>query len=490
MSSEIYDAIIVGSGISGLAAAKWLKDNNLSKVLVLEARNRVGGRTYTKRDPKVNWVDLGGSYVGPTQDHLLRIAKELGVETFLVNEVEDLVYFKNEKRYTFRYNELPALENGGQEELAKLLIRLDELGENISIREPWTSPNAVELDSMTFKEFLDKEFSCKGVRDFGHLVHNAFLAAGAHECSLLFMVWYIKQAFGTRRIFSTTNGGQERKFHGGSQLISEGLAEKIGRENIRFGSAVNRIDHHDDYVMVSTLDNQVFKSRHVIIAMSPCLIPSIYFEPALDPLKAQLYQRMPMGSVIKTIVYYEKAWWKDLNMCGTLMVDGDGDEEESPVEYTFDDSKPDGSKPAIMGFILASRARKLRNLTPEERCDRICKSYAKGFGSDEALRFVHYEECDWQAQQFSSGCYTGVCPPGVVTAYWPYLRKPHGRVFFAGTETATVWSGYMNGAVEAGERAAREVLAERGLIKRDEIWRDEPESKDLPHKPFEDIVFK
>lgn len=64
-------------------------------MLVLEARDRVGGRTYTKRDPKVDWVDLGGSYVGPTQDHLLRIAKELGIKTFLVNEVEDIVYFKN-----------------------------------------------------------------------------------------------------------------------------------------------------------------------------------------------------------------------------------------------------------------------------------------------------------------------------------------------------------------------------------------------------------
>ncbi len=220
------------------------------------------------------------------------------------------------KRYTFQYNGLPKLENGGQEGLATLLIRLDELGENISIREPWTSPNAVELDAITFKEFLDKEFDNEAVRAFGHLIHNAFLAAGAHECSLLFVVWYIKQAFGTRRIFSTTNGGQERKFQGGSQLISDGLADKIGRENIRFVKVVNRIEQRGDCVTVSTIDGEAFKAQHVIIAMSPCLISGIYFEPALDPLKAQLYQRMPMGSVIKTIVYYERAWWKDLNMCG------------------------------------------------------------------------------------------------------------------------------------------------------------------------------
>lgn len=211
---------------------------------------------------------------------------------------------------------MPNLENGGQEQLVKLLNRLDELGENVSIREPWTSPNAAELDSITFKEFLDKEFDCEGARDFGHLIHNAFLAAGSHECSLLFVIWYIKQAFGTRRIFSTTNGGQERKFNGGSQLISEGLADRIGRENIRFSKVVNKIEQHGDRVTVSTIDNHVFNTKHVILALSPCLIAGIYFEPALNPLKAQLYQRMPMGSVIKTIVYYEKSWWRDLNMCG------------------------------------------------------------------------------------------------------------------------------------------------------------------------------
>lgn len=200
--------------------------------------------------------------------------------------------------------------------MVKLLVRLDELGENISIREPWTAPNAVELDSITFKEFLDKEFECEAVRDFGRLIHNSFLAAGAHECSLLFVVWYIKQAFGTRRIFSTTNGGQERKFQGGSQLISEGLADKIGRENIQFSKIVNKIEQHGNCVTVSTIDNEVFQAHHVILALSPCLISGIYFEPSLDPLKAQLYQRMPMGSVIKTIVYYEKTWWRDLNMCG------------------------------------------------------------------------------------------------------------------------------------------------------------------------------
>ena len=204
----------------------------------------------------------------------------------------------------------------------------------------------------------------------------------------MFVIWYIKQAFGTRRIFSTTNGAQERKFIGGSQLVSEGLADRIGLERIQFNTIVSKVvrDDKNKTLQVTTTNNNTYTAKNVIVAISPTLISGIHFEPELDPLKAQLYQRMPMGSVIKTMVYYEKPWWRDLNMCGTIMIDGDGNEDDNPVEWTFDDTKPDGSKPAIVGFILANRARRLRNLSPEERRDRICKSYARGFGSDKALR--------------------------------------------------------------------------------------------------------
>ncbi|XP_010837722.1 PREDICTED: amine oxidase [flavin-containing] B-like [Bison bison bison] len=150
--------------------------------------------------------------------------------------------------------------------------------------------------------------------------------------------------------------------------------------------------------------------------------------------------------------------------------------EEAPVAYALDDTKPDGSYPAIIGFILAHKARKLARLTKEERLKKLCDLYAKVLGSQEALHPVHYEEKNWCEEQYSGGCYTSYFPPGIMTQYGRVLRQPVGRIYFAGTETATHWSGYMEGAVEAGERAAREILHAMGKIPEDEIWLPEPES--------------
>lgn len=168
-------------------------------------------------------------------------------------------------------------------------------------------------------------------------------------------------------------------------------------------------------------------------------------------------------------------------MCGSAAIN----DESSLIGFTLDDVKADGSHPALMGFILAEKARKLAELTREERKQRIAQIYSKVFNSEEALYPIHYEEKDWADDQYAGGCYTAMLPPGFLTIFGKYLRRPIGRLFFAGTETATVWSGYMEGAVQAGERAAREILFDMGKIKEDEIWQDEPEDKEIKPRPFE-----
>lgn len=156
------------------------------------------------------------------------------------------------------------------------------------------------------------------------------------------------------------------------------------------------------------------------------------------------------------------------------------EDEEAPISITLDDTKPDESVPAIMGFILARKADRLAKLHKEIRKKKICELYAKVLGSQEALEPVHYEEKNWCEEQYSGGCYTAYFPPGIMTQYGRVIRQPVGRIYFAGTETATQWSGYMEGAVEAGERAAREVLNALGKVAKEDIWVQEPECKDVP----------
>lgn len=180
-----------------------------------------------------------------------------------------------------------------EEEIKKLYQILDDLGADIPVREPWAAPRAKELDALTFADFLRNEFSTNFMQDFGKLVHNVFLASAAHECSLLFFLWYVKQAFGAKRIFSTTHGAQERKFVGGSGQISEKLARWIGDDKVLLNKPVRTVLQtwgKRNTVKVVTLDGTEYVAGHVIMALSPTLVGKVHFEPALHPMKAQVRQ--------------------------------------------------------------------------------------------------------------------------------------------------------------------------------------------------------
>lgn len=346
---------------------------------------------------------------------------------------------------------------------------------------PWSCPHASDWDQMTFKEFIEQNCATNEIEQLGKLLIKAYLGAGVHEVSLLSVLWYIKQCKGTKRFFSGSNGGQERKFEGGSQQISERLAEYCGHSRVLTNKPVTLIKQCDGYVEVKTLDGSTYCSHYLVIAMSPAMMAKFHFEPPLPPAKNHLIQKFPMGCVIKTVVYYERPFWREMGYSGNLLIEDD--DQDFPIE-TFDDTKSDGTVAAIVGFVLADKTRMV-DLSPEQRRDKICRCYAKVFGTTEALKSVHYEEINWMSEAYSGGCYTGICPPGLLTMYGPVLRESVGRMFFAGTETATQWSGYMNGAVEAGERAAREVLHAMGKISADEINRVEPENQEVRALPFE-----
>ncbi|XP_048192472.1 amine oxidase [flavin-containing] B [Perognathus longimembris pacificus] len=477
MSSKC-DVVVVGGGISGMAAAKLLHDSGLN-VVVLEARDRVGGRTYTVRNQKVKYVDLGGSYVGPTQNRILRLAKDLGLETYKVNEVERLIHHIKGKSYPFRGPFPPVWNPVAYLDHNNLWRTMDIMGEEIPSDAPWKAPLAEVWDHMTMEELLNKICWTKSAKQLATLFVNLCVTAETHEVSALWFLWYVKQCGGTTRIISTTNGGQERKFVGGSGQVSERIMELLG-DRVKLERPVIRIDQTGEKVIVETLNHEMYEAKYVISAIPPTLGMKIHFSPPLPMMRNQLITRVPLGSVIKCMVYYKEPFWRKKDFCGTMVIEG----EDAPIAYTLDDTKPDGSCAAIMGFILAHKARKLARLTKEERLKKLCELYAKVLGSEEALQPVHYEEKNWCEEQYSGGCYTTYFPPGIMTQYGRVLRQPVGKIFFAGTETAAHWSGYMEGAVEAGERSAREILHAMGKIPEDEIWQPEPESVDVPALPI------
>uniref|UniRef100_A0A8C0FSK6 Amine oxidase n=1 Tax=Bubo bubo TaxID=30461 RepID=A0A8C0FSK6_BUBBB len=437
-----------------LSAAKLLTESGLNVVL-LEANDRVGGRTFTVRNKQVKYVDLGGAYVGPTQNRLLRLSKELGIETYKVNEVEHLIHHVKGKSYPFKGPFPPMWNPLAYLDYNNLWRTMDEMGKEIPSEAPWKAPHAEEWDKMTMQDFIDKICWTNAAKSFATLFVNVDVTSEPHEVSALWFLWYVKQCGGTTRIFSTTNGGQERKFVGGSGQISEKIMERLGGR-VKLRKPVIRIDQSGESVIVETLDHELYEGKYVISAIPPALGLKIHFNPPLPPMRNQLINRIPMGSVIKCIVYYTETFWRKKGYCGTMIIE----DEDAAIGLTLDDTKPDGSFPLPRDFVLS-----LSELSS-------------------VLQPVHYEEKNWCEEQYSGGCYTAYFPPGIMTQYGRIIRQPIGRIYFAGTETATEWSGYMEGAVQAGERAAREILFAMRKIPDSEIWKPEPESVDVPALPI------
>ncbi|XP_038642899.1 amine oxidase [flavin-containing] A-like isoform X1 [Scyliorhinus canicula] len=467
----MYEAIVLGAGISGLSAARLLRQAGLN-VLVLEARDRVGGRTHTLHDPHFGYSDVGGAYVGPMQNRILGLAAELGVETYLV---DDNLYSLAETQGSVRrfHGTVPPVYNPiGFLDLNNAFRTLDKMADEIPREAPWKHSSAEQLDSMTAKELIERMAWAESTRNTFNIFVRMVFCVEAHEISALSLLCMIKCGYGIERISNIAGGAQERKFIGGAQTISERLADRIGRDRVRLGSPVVRVEEEADGVSVTCEGGESFEGMFAISAVPHAILQKISFLPPLPAMKSQLIQRMPMGSVIKTVVFYQTAFWKERGFSGCSVSD------TGTVDCSIDDTKPDGSHPAIMGFIVSDKARRMSLDTPEQRKESVCKHYAKIFKMKEFLDPKDYIEKNWMEEAYSGGGFSNTFGPGVLTSFGEALLQPVGRIHFAGTELATEWTGYMDGAVQAGERAAREVLHRLG--KTDPIEQELPSPAAAP----------
>ncbi|MBA3826268.1 MAG: FAD-dependent oxidoreductase, partial [Ktedonobacterales bacterium] len=200
----------------------------------------------------------------------------------------------------------------------------------------------------------------------------------------------------------------------------------------------------------------VVQARAAIIALPPPLAGRLRYRPALPALRDQLTQRTPMGTITKVHCLYPTPFWRDAGYSGQVT------NYHGVLGTVFDNSPADGAVGVLLGFIEGDVAREWGSRTREERRVAIVAELTDYFGAA-AAHPTEYIEQSWADEEYSRGCYGSFMPPGVWTGFGPALRAPIGRLFWAGTETATEWSGYMDGALQSGERAAHESLAALGL---------------------------
>jgi monoamine oxidase len=453
------DVLVIGAGLAGLAAARDVVAAGKSAI-VLEARKRVGGRTLNQPIGGGEVIEIGGQWIGPTQDVLAKLAEDVGVETYKTYNEGDNVYYRNGVLLPYStstpvFGAVPP-DPSGAADAQQAIVRLDDMASQVPRDAPWTAPNAHEWDSQTVESWKQGNLTTDNGKFLLDVGIEAVFAAEPRDLSLLFLLFYIASAGnedtpGTfERLINTAGGAQESRFVGGSQLVSIRMAKELGRRVVLRAPA-RRIVSSSGGVQVHSDRGQLFKGKHVIVAMAPSLAGRIRYEPALPALRDQLTQRMPNGSVIKCEAVYDKPFWRDDGLTGQAVSDAE------PVRITFDNTPKDGSPGVLLGFIEGSAARAYGPKAASERRTAVLNNFATYFG-DKALKPTAYYEKNWSADAWTRGCYTGYLPPGALLDFGTALRKPTGRIHWAGTETATIWAGYMDGAVRSGQRAAKEVL--------------------------------
>lgn len=448
--SDRCDVVVVGAGLAGLALARHLDEIGAS-VRVIEARDRVGGRTLTRTVADVAF-DLGGQWVGPTQRRIASLCRALGVETFPQHAEGTKVLDVGGAISHYR-GHIPDLGLFGLIEVERGLRRLDGMARRVPLDAPALAHRAAEWDGATVASFAQRHLRHDRARAAFDAAVRIVFGAEPSELSLLYFLFYLNAAGGMRRLVEVAGGAQERRLVGGAQQLAERLAAPLG-DRVTLSSPVHRVEQRSDEVVVHT-EGGAFAARRVVIAIPPHLAGRIRYEPALPAARDQVLQRWAMGATVKVVVAYDAPFWRHDGLSGEAVCAG------GPLSCTFDATSHDGALPALVGFVVGHHARRFGARPLEER-RQIVLGELERLVHAPARRAVAYLDQDWASEPFTGGCPVATLPTGALTGLSHAWRAPVGHIHWAGTETARHWNGYLEGALESAERVASEVLASLG----------------------------
>ncbi|MFI5564389.1 flavin monoamine oxidase family protein [Amycolatopsis japonica] len=447
-NSISVDVVVVGAGFAGLTAAEQLASRGVS-VRVVEGRDRVGGRSYSGEVAGVE-VDLGATWVSRRHTEIRDLASRLGCTT-TDQFAEGLnVLWMAGRRSTYQ-GTIPEISPEAIEDMVRVQTKVEELISTIDVDAAWESPDAARLDAISFGEWLDRNDAAPSTRALMTILSKVQWGCSPGDVSLLHALRYIRAAGGVSHMLDVEDGQQEQRYAETTQEIATRLAGKLG-DKVVVGTPVRRITQDDNGVTVST-DSETINAEYALVTVAPAHRAGIEFQPALPDKAEGLAKTWRMGALSKAFVAYEKPFWRNSGLSGEALTD------TGTVFITFDVS-PGADGPGILMAFCDPRV--YDNFSLEIRRDRVIRQLVDLYGPEAGTPIDYVDHC-WGTEPFAPGGPNPAVPPYASGSHGSALTEPHGRVHWAGVETAGEWAGTMNGAVLTGQHAADRIAKRLGV---------------------------
>jgi monoamine oxidase len=443
------DVCVVGAGYAGLSAALRLHRGGKS-VVVLEARDRVGGRIWTEHLSDGSPVDRGGAWLAPRHEAAFELAREFGVPTYKT-WVKGSHLLVDQDRILRYKGLIPKISPVAVLTIALAQARLDWSARRVPVDAPWTAARAPEWDARSVAWWLERSgVRTPLARDLFEMAVRGLFTGPLDETSYLHLLFLVRAHGSINKLFSIKGGAQENLMEGGAGLIAQRIAQTLG-DAVHLAAPVRSIVQHAEHVDVAAREVSV-SCRHAVVCVPPVLTLEIAFEPGLPEDRTALFTGCVAGPESKTLLVYDEPFWRAQGFSGQSAGPG------SAAEVTLDASPVAGKPGVLASFTFGSVAERAARLDEGERRRAVLEALTARFGP-RARAPVEFIETAWWTERWTRGCSMAHFPPGLLTRYGPLLRQPFGRVHWAGTETSTRSHGAIDGAVLSGQRAAAEILA-------------------------------
>ncbi len=443
------DACVIGAGFAGLTAALRLKQAGLS-VVVLEARDRLGGRVYTEYLPDGTAIERGGAWLGPGQDRAYALVAEMGATTYPTWSRGSHVFVKHGVVHRYQGTIPPGINPLQLVNLGLAMARLDRLAKDVPLEAPWQARRAPRWDSRTLQTWIDSNTLGGDGRTLLTRVLTDLFTCDPAEVSLLHALFLIHSHQNLTHLTTIEGGCQQDRVAGGLGALLGRISERLGAGAVQLAAPVRALSQSADGVTAVSTELTV-RARRAVVAAPVGLAARIDYDPQLPVDHAQLRQRMPLGAIYKIAVLYESPWWRDEGFTGQSL------DADAHFPLTLDGCGATASPGILNLFSAGPVARHLARLQPAERRRIAVDTISQRFGT-RAANVIGYVEQDWAAEVWSGGGMFARMGPGVLTQFGYALRAPVGRLHWAGSETATVTHGGIDGAIRSGERAAQEIV--------------------------------